>query len=71
MADAAPNHHGLDGLVEHIRTLPIDDQAELLRRVAPQVFADLDEADRTELVTDLNRAIVREAMAIAAKPERR
>jgi hypothetical protein len=71
MRDAREPHQtdgrSIEGLCDHIRALPLADQVELVRRVTPLLLAELDDDDRNDLVTDLNRAIVREAMSVTRR----
>lgn len=64
MAEPQPvNSHSIDSLVEHVRDLPKADQVDLIRRIAPMILGSLDDADRNELVSDLNTAIARSSVA--------
>ena len=45
-----------------VRVLPLADQVELLRMLAPPIMAELDEKDRADLITAINEAILHHAL---------
>jgi hypothetical protein len=61
------NSRSVDSLVEHVRELPLADQFELLRKIAPAIIGDLDPDDRNELVADLNEVIAQRAQTTGAR----
>ena len=61
------NHRSIEGVVEYVRSLPLPDQVELIRRIAPAILGALDDDDRNELVSDLNEEITRQALSSAIR----
>lgn len=56
------NNKSVVRLAEHVRALPLAEQLELLRMIAPTIVAELDEQDRAALVSEINEEIVRHAV---------
>jgi hypothetical protein len=67
MPELYSNGRSIQGLVEHVSFLPISDQVELIRQIAPMILGSLDDDDRNALVSELNYAIARNALAAAAR----
>jgi len=56
----------VDGIVEHVHALPMADQLEVFRRIAPRVLAELGDDARDELVIEINHAIARHVATLRA-----
>jgi len=65
LESVARDSRSIEGLVEHVRELPLADQLELLRRITPVILGDLDDDARNELVSDLNQAIAQQRVRTA------
>jgi hypothetical protein len=61
------NGRSIHNLVDFVQALPISDQVELIRQIAPIILGSLDDDDRNALVSELNYAIARNALAAAAR----
>jgi hypothetical protein len=61
------NGRSIHNLVDFVQALPISDQVELIRQIAPMILGSLDDDDRNALVSELNYAIARNALAAASR----
>ncbi|MBX3159771.1 MAG: hypothetical protein KF773_27625 [Deltaproteobacteria bacterium] len=61
------NGRSIHNLVDFVQALPITDQVELIRQIAPMILGSLDDDDRNALVSELNYAIARNALAAASR----
>jgi hypothetical protein len=61
------NERSIHNLVDFVEALPINDQVALIRQIAPVILGSLDDDDRNALVSELNYAIARNALAASAR----
>ena len=60
------DNRSVDGIVEHVRALPMPDQLEVFRRIAPRILAELGDDARDELVDEINQAIAQHETTLRA-----